>query len=155
MTAPAYAPAIAFLRRAGLLAAVLALLAGIFGMHVLTATHALHSTAASGSAEAHHGSSPEAHTGKPDPDAASAPDPAGAGDGMQAVQCAVSGNCTSMQSMAGACTPSAKTASLSAPLPGTAIITRAAGPGDLATISPRWSYQPVGPSLGDLCISRT
>ncbi|MCU1548296.1 MAG: hypothetical protein JWO29_1247 [Arthrobacter sp.] len=36
----------AFLRRAGLLAGLLAIIAGIFGMHVMTGTHSMHSPAA-------------------------------------------------------------------------------------------------------------
>ena len=78
MTAPAHATAIAFLRRAGLLTAVLALIAGIFGMHVMTATHAAHSPAtAAATVSAHHDSSPAGgHAGEHPPGPSSAPDDA-------------------------------------------------------------------------------
>jgi len=156
MTAPAHAPVVAFLRRAGLFAAVLAVMAGIFGMHVLTTTHALHSPeGAAASVDIRHGSSPavrmEDHALRP----SAAPDIAGAGNGMRTVQCPDSGNCTSMQAMTAACTPSAKTGSLTAPLPGTGIIARNTEPGGPATTNARWSYRPGSPSPGELCISRT
>lgn len=54
----AHATANAFLHRAGLLTALLALIAGIFGMHVMTATHNMHSPAVVAvTAGAHNGSS--------------------------------------------------------------------------------------------------
>lgn len=158
MTAPAHTTAIAFLRRAGLFATVLALIAGIFGMHVMTATHALHSTAtAAATVSAHHESSDSGHTGDHAPRPASAPAmPAAQGDeSTRTAQCTESGSCTGMQAMTGSCTPSAKTGSLAAPLPGTGIIGRNITTGALATISARWSYRPGSPSPGELCISRT
>lgn len=158
MTAPAPSCAIAFLHRAGLFAAVLALIAGIFGMHVMTATHALHSPAtAAATVSAHHESSPAGHTGEHAPGPASAPAmPAAQGDeSTTAAQCTESGSCTGMQSMTGSCTPSAKTGSLAAPLPGTGIIGRNINTGTLTTISAQLSYRPGSPSPGDLCISRT
>ena len=158
MTAPAHAFAIGFLRRAGLFTAVLALIAGIFGMHVMTATHALHSpAAAAATAGAHHDSSPAGHTGVHPPGPSSAAELPGGQDeaGARTVQCTDSGNCTSMQSMTAACTPSAKKGSLAAPLPGTGIIARNANAGTPSTISALWSYLPGSPSPGELCISRT
>ncbi len=159
MTGPANATAIAFLRRAGLFAAVLALIAGIFGMHVMTATHAMHFAAtAASTVGAHHESSPAGHTGEhvPGP-ASSAPDMPGVEDdaGSRTVRCTDSGSCTSMQAMSASCTPSAKTGSLAAPLPGTGIIARNTTTGAFATTSARWSYLPGSPSPGELCISRT
>ncbi|KQR75342.1 hypothetical protein ASF98_05805 [Arthrobacter sp. Leaf337] len=157
MTAPAHAPAIAFLRRAGLFTAVLALIAGIFGMHVMTTTHAVHSPATERAVSAHHASSGAGHTGDHTPGPSSAPDmpPATGEAGTRTVQCTDSGTCTSMQAMTGSCTPSAKTGSLAAPLPGTGIIGRNTNTGTLATISARWAYLPGSPSPGELCISRT
>ena len=158
MTAQAPAFAIAFLRRAGLFAAVLALIAGIFGMHVMTATHAMHSPAtAAATVSAHHGSSPAGRAGAHPPGPSSSPDVHAAQDeaGARTVQCTDSNNCTSMQSMTAACTPSAKTGSLAAPLPGTGIITRNPTTGTQSTISALWSYLPGSPSPAELCISRT
>lgn len=150
------APALAFLRRAGLLAAVLAVMAGIFGMHVLSSTNTLHSSApAAAAVYTHHGSSgAESGTHKM---AGSVPlESALAGDGVQTVHCADSGNCATMQAMTAACTPSARTGSLSAPLPGAAIIDwNTDDDGDLVLTSAQWAYRPGSPSPGDLCISRT
>ena len=158
MTAPAHAAAIAFLRRAGLLTAVLALIAGIFGMHVMTATHATHSPAtADATVSDHHGSSPAGLAGEhpagpsSDPHVHAAQDEAGA----RTVQCTDSNTCTSTQSMTVDCTPSAKTASLAAPLPGTGIIARNTNAGTQSHVGTLWSYLPGSPSPGELCISRT
>lgn len=158
MIAPAHAPAIALLRRAGLFTAVLALIAGIFGMHVMTATHAMHSPAtAAATVSAHHDSSPAGHTGEHPHGPSSAPEMPAAQDraGARTVQCTDSNHCTSMQSMTAACTPSAKKGSLAAPLPGTGIIARNATAGTPGTLSALWSYLPGSPSPGELCISRT
>ena len=158
MTVLASARAIAFLRRAGLVTAVLALIAGIFGMHVMTATHAVHSpTTPAATVSAQHGSSPAGHAGEhvAGP-AAGAAMPAAQGDeSTRTAQCTESGSCTDVQSMTGPCTPSAKAGSLAAPLPGTGIISRTMTTGTLSAISAQWSYRPGSPSPGDLCISRT
>lgn len=158
MSTPAPACAIAFLRRAGLFAAVLALIAGIFGMHVMTATHALHSPATTAaSVSAHHESSPAGHTEEHAPGPASAPAMPAAQDdeSTPTAHCTESGSCTRMQDMTGSCTPSAKTGSLAAPLPGTGVIGRNMNTGTLTTIRAQWSYRPGSPSPSDLCISRT
>lgn len=158
MTAQAHTTANAFLHRAGLLTALLALIAGIFGMHVMTATHDMHSPAmAAVTAGAHNGSSPAAMTGEHPPGPSSAPEMPAAQDeaGARTVQCTDSENCTSMQSMTAACTPAAKTGSLAAPLPGTGIIVRNPNAGTPATTSARWPYVPGSPSPGELCVSRT
>lgn len=150
MTAPAYATASAVLRRAGLLAAVLALIAGIFSMHVLTTAHALHSPAPSAGVQ--HG---PAHATHHAPDPSAATETASAPEGVQTVKCVESGNCASMHAMAAGCTPSAKAGSLTAPLPGTAILSWNTGAGDLTSACAQWSYSPSSPSPGELCISRT
>ena len=147
----------AFLRRAGLIGAVLAIIAGIFGMHVLTGTHAMHSPAsATAAAAARTAAVPPGHAGHPAaPGTFSGPasaeqDRPGAG----AEQCSESGDCTSMQAMTVACTPSAKTASMAAPPPGTLLLgisnTAARGIGTV-----HWSYLPDSPSPCELSISRT
>ena len=158
MTAPAHAPAIAFLRRAGLFTAVLALIAGIFGMHVMTATHAMHSPAtAAATISAQHGSSPAGHAGEHPPGPFSAPEMPAAQDqaGARTVQCTDSTHCTSTQSMTAPCTPAPKKGSLAAPLPGTGIIARNTNAGTQRAISTLWSYLPGSPSPDELCISRT
>lgn len=159
MSAPGHARATALLCGAGLFATVLGLMAGIFGMHVMTASHALHSpaTAAAAPASTQPESSPAGHPAGHDPGTASVPDvQAAPGDeGMRTVNCTASDDCPGMQSMTAACTPSAKTGSLAAPLPGTGVIARNITAGILSTISARWSYRPGSPSPDELCISRT
>ena len=157
MTAPVHTIAIPFLRRAGLFGAVLALIAGIFGMHVITTTHSLHARSmAAAAGSAHHESSVAGHTGGHLP-ASSATEVPGfqTGSGLEAVQCSDSGNCTSMHAMAASCIPSAKSGSLAAPLPGTWVIARSADTRALTDTSAGWSYLPGSPSPGELCISRT
>ncbi|MEO5318868.1 hypothetical protein PV761_09840 [Arthrobacter sp. CC3] len=157
MTATAHRQAPGFLRRAGLVAAVLAIIAGIFGMHVLTGTHAMHSPAsATPAADAHTTEASPDHTGHP-AESGTVPDHASAGQNMAGVaveQCSESGDCTSMQAMTTACTPSAKTASMAAPPPGTNVLgnsnNTAAG-----AVTGQWSYLPGSPSPCELSISRT
>jgi len=69
MTASRRNVASAFLHRAGLLAGILAVLAGILGMHVLTGTHTMHSPAAITAAAMDHTESAAAD-GHPDHGAA-------------------------------------------------------------------------------------
>lgn len=154
MTALAPARAIAFLCRVGLFAAVLALIAGIFGMHVMTATHALHSPA---TVSVHHGSSPAGHTGghASGPVSAAALPAVQGAEGSVTEPCGGSGNCSGMQSATGSCIPSAKTGSLAAPLPGAGIIGRNVATETLIQLRAQWSYHPGSPSPGDLCIIRT
>ncbi|WP_346960461.1 hypothetical protein [uncultured Arthrobacter sp.] len=156
MTAAEHRTAITFLRHAGLFGAVLTLIAGIFGMHVMTTTHALHAPAmAAGAGSAHHESSSARHT-EPLP-ASSNPDMPGVqtGSAPGAVQCSDSDNCTIMHAMTAACTPSAKSGSLAAPLPGPGVTVRTTTTGALTDNSTGWSYLPGSPSPGELCISRT
>jgi len=159
-------PATSFLRGAGLLAGILAVIAGILGMHVLTGTHSMHSAAAvtrtsamtttlgpvpSSSAEA------EGHLDHPAPAAPHSHPASGAQDWAgPAEQCSCSVNCsTSVHGMTASCTPSGKTGSLSAPLPGTGFSGAISNPGPADSVPGHWSYLPGGPSPGELSISRT
>jgi hypothetical protein len=155
MTATAQARSTAFLRRAGLFGAVLAIIAGIFGMHVVTGTHAMHSPAAT-AATAHAASSGH-HAGHQEPEAARDQLAPGAQDTVRvrAEKCSDSGGCASMQTMTAACTPSAKTGSLTAPLPGTTVFAVDSNTSDDAKATECWSYLPDSPSPGELSISRT
>ncbi|MCB5273092.1 hypothetical protein BJG92_00604 [Arthrobacter sp. SO5] len=157
MTASVHTTAITFLRRAGLFGAVLALIAGIFGMHVMTTTHALHSPSmAAGAGHGHYATSVAGHPGGHLPESSAADVPGfQAGSGLDALQCQDSGNCASMQPMTASCTPSAKSGSLAAPLPGTWVIARSTDTAPPTDTSAGWSYLPGSPSPGDLCISRT
>ncbi|WP_431230712.1 hypothetical protein [Paenarthrobacter nicotinovorans] len=151
----------AFLHRVGLLAGILAVVAGILGMHVLTGGHSMHSPAAITAAA----STPTVHTesvaahGHPDHDAADTSSPHRAGVHHAANpsmdECSCSDSCAGMQTMTMSCTPSAKTGSLSVPLPGTAvfgIVSDARAPG---AVPGSYSFLPGSPSPGQLSISRT
>lgn len=158
MTATAHRQTGAFLRRAGLVAAVLAIIAGIFGMHVLTGTHAMHFPDTAGTAmSTHHAATSADHTGHPAAAADLVHYGASADQSMAGTTvkpCSDSGDCTSMQAMTTACTPSATTASMAAPPPGTNVLgnsnNTAAG-----AVTGQWSYLPGSPSPCELSISRT
>lgn len=157
MTASAKRLVMMFLRRAGVLAAVLTVIAGILGMHVLTGNHSMHSPAAMTATTAdpvHAPSRGEDHPvhqvpGGHPTHAASVQDMAGSSAGP------CSGNCTSMQTMTVSCTPSAKSGSLTAPLPGTTAFGAVPGAGTAGAFPRLYSYLPGGPSPGELSISRT
>ncbi|MFE5835317.1 hypothetical protein [Arthrobacter sp. NPDC056493] len=149
--------AAAFLRQAGLVAAVLAVMAGIFGMHVLTGTHLMHSPAlATGAASIHH-SGASGDQALTHADALELSDPGAAGhDELQAMagHCSGSGACSDMQAMTGSCIPSAKTASLAAPPPGILVL-GISNSTVTACDAVRWTFLPGSPSPGELSISRT
>jgi hypothetical protein len=152
----------AALHRAGLLAGLLAVLAGILGMHVLTGTHSIHAPAAltaAADAAMEHAESAAAH-GHPEDEVAEA-SPARLssdghnGPGVIAEHCSCSDSCAGMPTMTVSCTPLGKTGSLSAPLPGTAVfgtVSNATAPG---AVPRSYSYLPGSPSPGELSISRT
>ncbi|WP_144662979.1 hypothetical protein [Paenarthrobacter nicotinovorans] len=158
MSATVHRRAAAFLRRAGLVTAVLVIIAGIFGMHVMTATHAMHSPAsATAAADAHTTEASPDHTGHP-AEPGTVPDHASAGQGMAGVaveQCSESGDCTSMQAMTVACTPSAKTASMAAPPPGTLELQISNNAAAAGAVTGQCSYLSGSPSPCELSISRT
>jgi hypothetical protein len=133
--------------RSALLAGILAVIAGILGMHVMTGNHAAHS---------------HQSLGTPSAPAAAAPDHAGhhdvvppATDDDAAAQCSCSGSCSGMQAMGAPCTPSAKTASFTAPPPGDAGLAVYDRAGFNPAAPAAYSYLPGIPSPGDLSISRT
>jgi hypothetical protein len=173
----------AFLHHAGLFAGILAVIAGILGMHVMTgtSTHSAHSPAsvatiteitanaprtdsatvtghaARGGKSAHAGHTTHgAHAARGAPDTTSAYpqwsvlDASGAAE-----QCSCSGSCADGHAMTAACTPSAKTGSLAAPLPGTTVVEVSPGSQDDGIVPGLWSYIPGSPSPGELSISRT
>lgn len=156
----------ALLRRVGLLIGLLAIIAGIFGMHVMAGTHSGHSpaavpgiapgTQADTAATGSHGLHPASHssgaaqasgTGKP----AGMSDTAGTpGHGHS---CFDSG--AGMHAMTRSCIPSVKTGSLSAPSPDSAGF-GFISPATAAGAAPGFqSYHPGTPSPGELSVSRT
>jgi hypothetical protein len=164
MTARPHGSVAAFLHRANLFAAVLAIMAGIFGMHVMTGTHSMHSpdaaiatTATAAAAGMVHAGPSGGHTGHQTPGTSSDAQVSGGQDagGASVEQCPDTGGCPGMQAMTAACIPSANTGSLTAPLPGTAVLAVNNNSGALLVGAGRWSYLPGSPSPGELCISRT
>lgn len=168
MTAPSRGDfSTAFLHRAGLIAALLAVIAGILGMHVMTGTHGTHSPAAvtaaaaaltpttgTGHAESTPGHAGHAGHGTPGGTVGySQPSVQDAAGTLE--QCSCSGSCATGHAMTAACTPTAKTGSFSAPLPGTTVIAVISSGAADGMVPGLWPYLPDTPSPGQLSISRT
>ena len=150
----------AFLRRAGLLLGLLAIIAGLFGMHVMTGNHSRHAPAAvtAPTPGVHAGSAATdgraVHQGSgttPVRPAAGLRDAAG----TPAQMCPCSGSCTGVHAMAGSCTLSVKTGSLSAPSPGITVVGAIPRAGLAGTGPGPYGHLPDSPSPGELSISRT
>ncbi|MFW0773015.1 hypothetical protein ACLRGI_07580 [Paenarthrobacter nitroguajacolicus] len=163
MSSPSRGPFSAFFLRAGFLIAAMAIIAGIFGMHIITGTHhmstgthdmsAVNSTPApAAESTVHLESLPASHSQPPgtSTDGAAVTQPA-AGSSSS---CAPDGSCPEMSAGGNACVLSPGNTTLSAPAPGTAPY---ALPdfGAAAAAGTHYSYSPASPSPGDLCISRT
>ncbi|UXM90703.1 DUF6153 family protein [Paenarthrobacter sp. JL.01a] len=125
-------------RRVPLLLLVAAVIAGIFGMHVVSGSHARHSNSTAG-AVFHHEHGPAQHLQTSSP--------------ADAEQC-TSGSCSCAQTGNANCTPSHKTGSLAAPPPGDAVVVTATATAPRDP-SPSWSYRPAAPTPRQLSISRT
>ncbi|AOY71661.1 hypothetical protein IG195_18775 [Arthrobacter sp. TES] len=147
----------------GLLVTVMALIAGVLGMHVMTGLHTQHpmTTAATttvisvetvdhGTA-AHDHHRGEAGTTDAEADAGPAVGPAAGGP----AQCACSGNCSTEHAMGVFCVPSTATGVLAAPLPDTSTTVPSSFRPVATGSSTLWSYLPGSPSPGELSISRT
>lgn len=142
----------AALLRAGLLAAVLAIVAGIFGMHVMTAhsSHAGH--AAVGHLAGHPAvEHPAVEQGSGQAHGAAAGYQAASATFSAAESC--SSGCPGAQEAGAPCIPLAKTASLAVvpPQAGTA----GPAPTAIARGAVGYSYIPASPTPCDLSISRT
>jgi hypothetical protein len=143
-----------FLRRAGLFSLVLALIAGIFGMHVMNGHHVMHGPASAvtvAESAGHSHPAGEAARGVT-ADAAHA----AAGGEISAEAGCPDGHCSGTQAMTASCTPSGKTDTLAAPMPGTAVagasLVRA---GPAGRVSGQSAFRPDTPSPCELSISRT
>lgn len=148
IAAPRHDPASSLLRFA-LLAAVLAGLAGLLGMHVFVGAHGTHASAthsatgeqAAPAASAHLASDhsrPAAHSETPEPPS-----------------CGCGGACGEQQAAHGSCTPAPSGASLSAPPPGTALLAVQPRVAPAADLAPTHSHLPATPTPRELSISRT
>lgn len=161
MAATAPGPFMALLRRAGLLTGLLAVIAGIFGMHIMSGAHTMPTAASAGTdmtltqiqgSHAVHGGHPAAQSSTAD--ALVAPlDPAAPVSGT-ASACTSPGSCPAMAAGDAACVLSPANTSLSAPLPGTTPFPAFNVTG-AAVATTTYPYLPGSPSPGDLCISRT
>ncbi|MFJ5957151.1 hypothetical protein ACIQC5_14505 [Paenarthrobacter sp. NPDC092416] len=111
--------------RLGALAVVMALIAGIMGMHTMTAGHSGHTTAAT----------------------------ADVSDHCASATC--SGDCAEMPGMGASCTPLAKTTSLVVAAPRTSPFGVERGRNEVLASPLPLIYVPDGPSPGEMSISRT
>lgn len=151
----------AALRRARMVLLSLALMAGILGMHIMSLAPMDGQGAPSAAGD--HGAvhtlalaEDPGHVGHPGSSAASGHDHTGSQQpGLQLDEtCSGDHGSAGMHSMDPTCTPAAKSASLEAPLPGTGITVINPPTGERLQ-TPPVSRRLVGPSPGDLCISRT
>ena len=148
-----------FLRRAGMFSLVFALIAGIFGMHVMSGHHSMHGPASAMTGTESIGPSGHLHhahaAGEAAAITAGAADTA-AGHEIPAAAGCPDGDCSGAQAMTVSCIPAGKTGSLAAPVPGTAVFAAAlvrAGPA--GQVSGRSAHKPDTPTPCELSISRT
>ena len=144
----------------GLLGAVIALIVGILGMHVMTGTHSLHaagtvSTAGTASSAGTDSAAPgHSSHGRIPSHGASLEEPAAHSDLPITTQCSCSGNCSAEHAMAASCIPLAAS-TLSAPAPDSTPAVAPSYFGATAAAGDEWTYRPGSPSPGELSISRT
>ncbi|MEO5317760.1 hypothetical protein PV761_04095 [Arthrobacter sp. CC3] len=149
--------ALAFLRHVGVLAGVLAVIAGILGMHVMTGTHDMPQASAAPGTDIPGVLRPAAPPQEP---ATADTGPATAASALSrmvstpATACVTPDPCTEMSAMDAVCVPSAASTALAAPLPGSVPFAPRAS-ADAAAPATECSYVPGSPSPGELCISRT
>ena len=148
------------LTRAALLSAILAVVAGLLGMHVLAGAHASHAsiwpsgsgTDAASTASDHtasgHPVSGHADSGHSGPAALhQTPEPTSS--------CVCAGDCGDQHAAHATCTPAPSGASLSAPPPGTAALTDQPRSTPATDQERPYSYLPATPTPSELSISRT
>ena len=150
MTAAVFNSFGVFLRRFSVLVGVLAIVAGIFGMHIMTGAHHTPPAAALTGEKLHVAQEPAAGQ--------ALPRPAMAGPGSHSMStmpssCTDASGCATSSTADGTCIPSPGHASLAAPPPGSTALTDQSQAAVVATL--RYAYLPGSPSPGELCISRT
>lgn len=183
MSAAAAASPVAVLRRAALLVALLAVIVGFLGMHILDGSHGLHAQpsrsgsvqastapqpagqAASGQTAGHpagHSSHSDARTipvldGPSVAPAASgvAPYAATVGGTQPPPLCTCQGGCAETPTIHVGCTPSPAGASLGAPLPGSTLAEARPWTAARAERPSGYAYLPGTPTPRELSISRT
>lgn len=153
------------LTRAALMSAILAVVAGLLGMHVLAGAHASHasiwpsgsgtdaaSTASDHTAFDHpasgHAASGHAESGHPGPAALhQTPEPTSS--------CVCGGDCGDQHVAHATCTPAPSGASLSAPPPGTTVLANQPRTTPATDQAQPYSHLPATPTPSELSISRT
>ena len=150
-------PTRAFLRFA-LLAGVLAVLAGLLGMHVLAGAQGAHASTGYSAVEAQAAVAASSHAASVHGASAhSAPSSGTAAHYVTTTppSCICSGDCREQHAAHASCTPAPSGASLSAPLPGTTLL--AVRPRSATEVDqlPAYSYLPSTPTPNELSISRT
>ena len=184
MSAAAAAAPVGVLRRAALLAGLLAVIAGFLGMHILSGSHGLHTqspspgssqastaahTAGTGSAghsaghparHAGHGAAgtfPQAYDGPAAARTAPSVTLAAATNGGSQVppSCVCQGGCAETPAAHIDCTPFPAGATLSAPQPGTTLLEAPPWSAARADRLSGYAYRPGTPTPRDLSISRT
>ncbi|UUL75653.1 hypothetical protein NG819_15915 [Pseudarthrobacter sp. Fe7] len=167
MTTASRGRLIMFLLRAGFLAAALAIITGIFGMHIMTGAHgmAAHAMPAVGvehtAPHMHAGAGHTGHgTAEPgttergtETPAEPAMVPAAAAAGSST--CSPGPACPEMSGGGTVCVPAPGTATLAAPLPGTAACAVPYSNMTALAAGAHYSFSPDSPTPGDLSISRT
>lgn len=142
-----------FLRRLSLVPLLLAIIAGIFGMHVLAGHHVQHGSLAAGhaiEAAPAHAAAVDAHGTHAHSATATSDNPAQ----LPAGAACVSGDCATMDAAPAVCILSAAAGSLAAPPPGTSP-QPPSFPAAAAGTAGNYSYLPGTPTPAELCISRT
>lgn len=155
MTATLLGRAMVFLRRASLLAGMLAVVAGILGMHIMTGSHSMPASAAG--MDMAQVAQASAATGPEPGNAAAQGNPAAHGPAYMSWQPCIrtdAGACAKMSAMGAVCIPSPGNPPLAVPLPGVTPFA-ANVPAKLSAASATYAYLPGSPSPGELCISRT
>jgi len=142
------------LRRAWLLGATLAVVAGLLGMHVLTSGHGSHGSVSGRAIAGHTAVAHSAGGGHTAQHPAAAPDALEAPDVPSLASAVCGGSCPGAQESGAPCTPTAPSgpATISPPQASLAVLPAPAAVGKLGT---GYSYLPPCPTPCDLSISRT
>lgn len=156
MTAISSGRATALLRRAAVLAGLLAIVAGILGMHIMTGTHAMQAAATGHDTGALHAmQAASEHPGHlADITAVSGSSAAQSLTHAPGPSCADTSGCTMMSSMVGGCIPFPGNTTLAAPPPGATPLP-SSGRTNTGIPTSGYAFLPQSPSPGQLSISRT
>lgn len=138
-----------------LFGAIIALIVGILGMHVMTGTHSLHAAGAVSSAGTDSAAPGRSSHGGHSSHGASLEEPTTHSAPPVTTQCSCSGSCSAQHAMGVSGIPLAATGTLSAPAPDSTPAVAQPYLGTAVAASGLWTYSPGSPSPGDLSISRT